>query len=299
MTNRTTTILFLASCTIIVLANAGFVSQLIRYSSEHEYASHIFLVPLISVFLILQKREQIFFPAQGSKVLGLCISLASLFVLFWLKISHRGNAGALTETALLIVTLFNGLFVYFYGLQRFRKALFPLLFLYLTVPIPESLVQAAVSILQRSSAEGVALLLRLSGTPFQREGFTFIMPRIGIEIASQCSGIRSSVALFISCLLAGHLLLKTPTRKLALMLIAVPMAMFKNTIRIVTLSLLAIHMDIGYIAGGDLHRRGGIVFFVTTLMLMFPIIWCLRWSERSLAAKRPRMGSEIMIKGGK
>jgi hypothetical protein len=59
------------------------------------------------------------------------------------------------------------------------------------------------------------------------------------------------------------------------------MAMFKNAIRIATLSLLAIHVDIGFVGGSDLHRKGGIVFFVTTLLLIAPILWFLRRSERA------------------
>jgi exosortase len=178
-----------------------------------------------------------------------------------------------------MVLVWIGGFILFFGWENFRRLLFPVLCLFLMVPIPEKMVEAAVFILQKGSAECVDVLLSLTGTPHSREGLTFMLPRANIEIAPQCSSIRSSLALLISCLLAGHMILRKASRKLVLVLVAVPMAMVKNAIRIVTLSLLAIHVDMGYLAGGDLHRRGGIVFFVLTLLLMWPVLWLLRKSE--------------------
>jgi exosortase len=268
--------LFLACCASVVLLNLRFFHRLLDYSSSHEFASHIFLIPIISAFLIFQKREKIFTQAHNSSSVGIGVCLAVAVALIWID-----NPALLTEKILAIIILFLGLFLAVYGLESFRKALFPLFFLFLMAPIPESYGAHAVAFLQRGSAEMVALLFGLTGTPFHREGMTFILPKVGIEIASQCSGIRSSIALLLSCLLAAHLILVKPSRKLAFVLFAIPMAMFKNAVRITTLSLLAIHVDTGFVGGSDLHRKGGIVFFITTLLLMTPILWLLRRSEKA------------------
>ncbi len=183
--------------------------------------------------------------------------------------------------AFAFVTLVIGAFVISYGLESFRRALFPLLMLYFMVPIPEALLQAAMSALLRGSAEATAILFKVTGTPFYRDGFTFVLPRTSIEIAPQCSGIRSSLALLISCLLAAHLVLRSPWRKAVFVLVTIPMAMFKNAVRIVTLSLLAIHVDPRWLTGSDLHRDGGIVFFLLALLLLWPVLWVLRRSERA------------------
>jgi exosortase len=264
---------FLACCVAGVLVNLGFMSRLWDYSSNHEFASHIFLIPIISAFLIFRKREKIVAETHGSPLIGIVVSVAAIIAVFTTNI--------LEAKTLAIVALFLGFFLAFYGVGSFRKALFPLLFLILMVPIPESFVQHVIVVLQKGSAEMVAILFWLTGTPFHRENLTFILPKVGIEIAAQCSGIRSSIALLLSCLLAAHLILSRPSRRMIFVLVAIPMAMFKNAVRIATLSLLAIHVDVGFIGGSDLHRKGGIAFFVTTLLLMTPILWLLKRSEKA------------------
>jgi exosortase len=264
---------FLACCAAVVLLNLGFLSRLWEYSSSHEFASHIFLIPIISAFLIFRKREKIFAETHGSPGIGIAICLAAVLAVF--------ATDFLEAKTLAIVALFLGFFLAFYGVKSFSEALFPLLFLVLMVPIPESFVQQAIVVLQKGSAEMVAILFKLTGTPFHRENLTFVLPKIAIEIASQCSGIRSSIALLLSCLLAAYLILSRPSRRMIFVLVAIPMAMFKNAVRIATLSLLAIHVDVGFIGGSDLHRKGGIAFFVTTLLLMTPILWLLKRSEKA------------------
>lgn len=267
--------LFLACCASVVLVNLEFFRRLLEYSSSHEFASHILLVPIISTYLILRQRVKIFAQARNTSIIGVIVCIAVAVALIGVD-----NPALFTDKTLAIVILLLGLFFSFYGLESFRKALFPLLFLFLMAPIPESYVQHVIVFLQKGSAEMVALFFRLTGTPFHREGMIFVLPKVGIEIATQCSGIRSSIALLLSCLLAAHLILVKPSRKFAFVLFAIPMAMFKNAVRIATLSLLAIHVNTGFVSGGDLHRKGGVVFFITTLLLMAPILWLLRRSER-------------------
>ena len=142
-----------------------------------------------------------------------------------------------------------------------------------------------VAALQKGSAEASAILFKLSQTPHYRDGLSFSLPGVHIEIAPQCSSIRSSLALLISSLLASHLLLKTFWRKTALVLAAVLMAMIKNAIRIVVLTLLAVHVNKGWLTDSGLHQEGGIVFFILALLLLFPVFLLLRRSEN-----KPRGG---------
>ena len=92
-------------------------------------------------------------------------------------------------------------------------------------------------------------------------------------------GIRSSIALFITSLLAAHLFLHTGWKKLVLILAAFPISMFKNAVRIVTLSLLAARVD-QRIVTSSLHEEGGIPFFLLALAMLAPILLMLRRSEK-------------------
>jgi exosortase len=157
--------------------------------------------------------------------------------------------------------------------------MFPLAFLVFMVPMPAIAIDAATRFLKVGSTELVAGLFTLTGTPHFREGFVFTLPDLVIEIADECSGIRSSIALLLTSLLAGHTFLRSPWGRLALVLVILPIALFKNAVRIVALSLLAIHVDPSFLTG-QLHHEGGILFFLMALGLLLPIFVLVRRFEK-------------------
>ena len=112
-----------------------------------------------------------------------------------------------------------------------------------------------------------------------RDGFVFHLPNVSVEVAKQCSGIRSSMAIFIVAILAGYMFLKSYWKIIFLVICAVLIAMFKNGIRILTLSLLGNYVD-PRILSSSLHREGGTPFFILALLLLAPILFFLRRSEK-------------------
>ena len=85
----------------------------------------------------------------------------------------------------------------------------------------------------------------------------------------------------ITSVLAGHMFLKSGWNKALLVLAVIPVTMLKNGIRIITLSLFAVYVDTRILTNSALHTDGGIVFFVLALLLMAPILFVLRKSERT------------------
>jgi exosortase/archaeosortase family protein len=65
---------------------------------------------------------------------------------------------------------------------------------------------------------------------------------------------------------------------MVMVLAILPLAVLKNGIRIVTLTLLAIHVDPGFLSG-QLHHEGGIVFFLLSLAMLAPLLFILRRYE--------------------
>jgi len=160
-----------------------------------------------------------------------------------------------------------------------RAAMFPLAFLVFMVPMPAIAIDAATRFLKVGSTELVAGLFTLTGTPNFRQGFVFTLPEFVIEIADECSGIRSSIALLLTSLLVGHAFLRSPWGRLALVVVILPIALFKNAVRIVALSLLAIHVNPSFLTG-QLHHEGGILFFLMALGLLLPIFLLVRRFEK-------------------
>ena len=208
-----------------------------------------------------------------------------------------GQEWLLSAETVSLVLIWVGAFTFFYGATTLRAAAFPMAFLLLMVPIPESILGRVINLLQSGSTDIAYFLFRTAGVPVLRQGFLLTVPGVTIEVAKECSGIRSSMALFITCLLAAHLFLRTGWRKLLFVLLAFPVALIKNGVRIVTLTLLSVYVDPSFLTG-NLHHKGGIVFFLLALLILAPVLMLLekigtdsRSSDCRQFQRRPKPGS--------
>ena len=250
-------------------------------SNKSEYYSHIALIPLVSIYLVYIKRKDIFEKVNYSIAAGISVLLLGI-VLFLggILLGSRLDKNNYASVIMFSIFIFiNGAFILLYGIQAYRRTLFPLLFLIFTVPVPTVIMDNIISFLQVGSTELSNLLFMASGVPFVRDGFVFQLSNLSVEVARQCSGIRSSMAIFIVSILAGYMFLKSLWKQIFLVICAVLIAMFKNSIRILTLSLLGNYVD-PVILTSSLHREGGTPFFILALLLLAPILFLLRRSEK-------------------
>ena len=250
-------------------------------SNKSEYYSHIALIPLVSIYLIYIKRKEIFAQVNYLFVVGIPVLLLgiALFLggILWGAPLDKNNYASLIAFSIFI--FINGAFILLYGISAYRTALFPLLFLIFIVPIPTALMDNIIYFLQVGSTELTNLLFMASGAPYIRDGFVFHLPNVSVQVAQQCSGIRSSMAIFIVAILAGYMFLKSYWKIIFLVICAVLIAMLKNGIRILTLSLLGNYVD-PRILSSSLHKEGGTPFFILGLLLLAPILFFLRRSEK-------------------
>ena len=277
---------FLLFLVLSIIPFYGPMKLLVKSSLDNELYSHIILIPLVSLYMIYTRRNEIF-QENGISVFhgGVLIVAGVGLILF------KGRFGAeLDQNDFLSVMTFAavlcwiGGFVLFYGLESSRRALFPLLFLFFMVPVPGFLMDRVILLLQICSAEVSYWIFKLTGVPIFREGFTFHLPGLSVEVAKQCGGIRSSLVLFIVSVLAGHMFLSSWRRKVILSLWILPITIVKNAIRIVTLTLLGVYVD-PRILDSTLHQRGGIPFFIVALSLLGVVLWFLRRFESREASK--------------
>ena len=274
---------FVAFILIFSLAYYKTLSALVQYSLHDESSSHIILIPLVAFFLLYVERHRLFSITRTSLVSGVSLALAGM-ILFWLA-SRDGFPQAgnwpLSLKTLSVILVWVGGFLLCYGFAAFRAAAFPLLFLLLMVPLPDVVLDRAIRALQEGSTDIAYFIFRAVGTPVLRHGFLLSVPGVTIEVAKECSSIRSSIALFITCLLAAHLYLRTGWKMCLLVLLSFPLSLLKNGIRIATLTLLAIHVDPSFLTG-SLHHQGGFVFFFLALLILLPVfLWLVR-SDRPL-----------------
>ena len=276
------TALFLVFVAVAGAMFYGPFREMMRAAMRSDYYSHIVLIPLVSAYLLFIRRKEIFADIEYAFVPGAAVSGAGVLLYGLARVVPLGldtnDFSALVTLAALFFVV--GAFILIFGLQAFRAARFALLFLLFMVPVPTALMDGIVRILQLGSTEFVALLFSITPVPVLREGIVFHLPNISISVAPQCSGIRSSLALVITSVLAGHMFLKTGWKKWVLVLAVIPITMLKNGIRIVTMSLFAVYVDKRILTESALHTDGGIVFFILALFLMAPILFVLRRSEK-------------------
>jgi exosortase len=161
---------------------------------------------------------------------------------------------------------------------------FPLCFLLWLVPIPEFAVNRIVSFLQQGSASAANLLFAAAGVPVTRDGLMLSIPGLTVEVAQQCSSIRSSLMLLVTTMVLAHVLLRSVWGKALVILAAFPLSFAKNGFRIFTVSMLAAYVDPSYLHG-RLHHNGGVVFLLLSLAGVFLLIWLVRWAEPKTTAQ--------------
>lgn len=273
---------------VVLAVMARPVVDLIGYAWDwdNENASQIFLIPFISLMLLYQQRNKIFARTSSAfssvapaALLALAgIGLAALSATQWSAQLMRGDRLGFSTLAIEVLLLSG--FLFFYGTQAFRTGIFPLLFMLFAIPIPSFIMERAISFLQHGSADVSYAMLKMTGMPIFRQGMIFAMPNLSIEVAPECSGIRSGISLFILSVMACHMFLKTWSRRAILIVVAVPILIFKNALRISTLSYLSVYVDPRIIMS-RLHQEGGIPFFLLGLLLLYPILSLLMRSERN------------------
>ncbi len=273
--------LFAVVCVLAIVLFWVPLITLFSLSLREEVYSYPFLVLPASIGLIYVERKTIFFDVRYCLGPGMALVFAGV-MLYWLDEKHLQNLSPTDSLSLAVfstVVVLVGGFVLCYGSKAFRAALFPLSFLLLVVPIPGFLLERLVLALQRGSAEATGVLFRLTAVPVVRQGFTFSLADVTIEIGQQCSGIRSSLALFIMSLLAGYVFLRSNWKRAFFSVFVIFVAIIKNGVRIVTLSLLAAYVDRGFLTGELHHRYGGIVFSTLALAVLVPVLRLLQRQE--------------------
>jgi exosortase/archaeosortase family protein len=82
--------------------------------------------------------------------------------------------------------------------------------------------------------------------------------------------------LFITSLVASHLFLKSPWRRIILVAFVIPLGIVRNAFRILVIGLLCVHIG-PHMIDSMIHHQGGPVFFVLSLV---PLTLFMAWLRR-------------------
>jgi EpsI family protein len=153
-----------------------------------------------------------------------------------------------------------------------RLIVFPLFFLFFTVPIGEF----AMPQLMEWTADFTVLALRLSGIPVYREGLQFVIPSGNWSVVEACSGVRYLLASLTVGTLFAYLNYQSNRRRVVFALVSLVVPVLANWMRAYIIVMLG-HLSGNKLAAGVDHLIYGWVFFGVVIMLMFVI--GARWAE--------------------
>jgi len=127
--------------------------------------------------------------------------------------------------------------------------------------------------------------LHLVGVPVFAHGTQLQLPGLEIEVAPECSGIHSCLALALVGLLASRMCLRSGWNRLLLVASTIPIAIFKNAIRISVIASLGAYVNRTFLFG-PIHRYGGLVFTPLAVVLLVFVLLALQKSETWLIERR-------------
>jgi exosortase C (VPDSG-CTERM-specific) len=281
---------FAIATVVLILCFSRPLYDLVRFALQSDLYSHIVLVPCISLYLVWVKRKTL--PPSSDPD----HRLASLFLLFglaalggyWFAIfsgAELAREDSLALTTLSFVLFFGGVCGLFLGRSLLRTIFFPLGFLAFMIPLPVFFTDWIENFLQHGSAAAAYALFKLFGTPVFYHDLIFQLPGISLQVAPECSGIHSSLALFITSLLAGYFFLPEPWKRAVLALAVIPLGLLRNGLRVFIIGELCVHVSPDMI-DSYIHRHGGPLFFVLSLVPFFLLLFFLSKSRPIAATKK-------------
>lgn len=250
-----------------------------RFSAKFiEDWGHSFVIPGISIYLLWRHREalakvktSVFWPGLAPFLLGIATYFAGI-------VTIRNH---MVQGFAMILTLF-GLVLLMLGPKVMRFAFMPIAFLVFGVTLSQMVMEKVTFQLKLIASKGSYIMLDVLGPVFgysvELTGNTLhIFPKAGGEIplnvADACSGMRMVIAFFA---LAGAVALLTTNRwwqRIALMLLAGPVAVAMNVVRVGVLGLVSlVDPDL---ASGDAHMVIGTILLVPSLLFFLGLGWVL------------------------
>jgi exosortase len=243
--------------------------------------SHGFFVPLFSGYLIWQHRHRLARLVPEPSWLGLAA------IAFALGVLVLGSLGAeLFLSRASFVLLLAGLIVFYAGWGVFRAVSFEWAVLFLAIPIPTIVMNGITLPLQFVASDLGSAFLSLVGVPVLRQGNIIQLATMNLEVAEACSGIRSLISLITLAVIYGYFLESRTSLRIALVLAAIPIAVFANATRIMATGLTGLYWSPDK-AQGFFHEFSGWVIFLLALSMLFAVHGLLRWLAR-LGSRRRR-----------
>lgn len=241
-------------------------------------AGHGLLLGPLAVFLAWKRGLVV--GSRAQPILGALLLLAAVALRY-----VSGLATELFTMRLSVVGAAIGLIVFAWGVRQVLHWWLPVALLLLSVPLPEIVLGALALPLQFKASQMGAALLEWRHVPVQLAGNVINLPGHQLFVTEACSGLRSLSALLALGLLTGGLFLSTALGRALLFLIAIPIAILLNGIRVFLTGFFVYFVDPA-LGEGLMHYTEGWVMFVAAMAILGGTAWVLSRGEQALAQRK-------------
>jgi exosortase len=240
----------------------------------NEYYSFGILILPVSLYLVVQRfrndKTLVYEPGHVSiyGLIGLGITMAVYLYCLQIKANYLAAFAMIAMLASLVWTVAGGVVL--------RKLAFPLAYLLFMVPLP--FIDRYTLPLALFTGVCSGALVQFLGLDVVIVGNAVTLPNANLEIGAQCSGVNSLIALTSLMVLVAYLLEGPVWSRVALVLLAIPLAVVGNILRVATLLFVARAWG-AEAAFTFYHDYSGIVFFVAVLLLIYPLTRLLQFGQ--------------------
>ena len=233
------------------------------WNAENDY-EHGKLFPFVVVGLIIYRFKDLKSAISGSDYRGYLVILLGtlLYIVSYRTLQPRVAMGALPFILL-------GSSWVLWGWQVAKMLAFPLFFFWLAIPLPG--FQQATTHLQLLATSMAHHGSGLFGVETYVEG-TKVLPIKGnwepLDIAAGCSGIRSLMALLMISAAWAYIAKMALWKKVFLFLMAFPLAILGNALRVISIFVIAEYGDAKWAAGTWHDWSGLLLFYPFSLLIL-------------------------------
>jgi exosortase D (VPLPA-CTERM-specific) len=262
----------------------------------NEDYSYGFLIPIISLYLLWDRREVLRELTVGSS----WVVFPVLFFFYLLALyGILGSSGNVAMPAVPIMVLLFTAFVF--GLDAVRRLFLPLIFLVFMVPVPTVLERTIGVFLKTVSSKMGGALISLAGVSVHVSGNVIDIGVTQLQVVDACSGLRYLFPLIALGILYAYFFEKVPWKRVLCVLATIPIAILMNALRIGITGVLAKHLGVAT-AEGFFHGFSGWLLFLAAFACLFLLGRLLRLfpphdvlSGKERAVKKP---AAFVPKGG-
>lgn len=245
------------------------LKELVRVWGEREEYSYGYLIPLITIFLIWQKKDELERIRFAGSWWGLATILIGLGLFTVGKLSTYYHV---MQYSFLIVLA--GLILSFMGKQGFRVILVPFLLLLLMIPLPSFILEKLSNYLQFISSELGVWVIRLFGISVFQEGNIIDLGSMKLQVVEACSGLRYLFPLMTLSFIAAYLFRAEFWKRAVLFLSSIPITVLMNSFRIGVIGVLVEYWGKS-MAEGFLHDFEGWAVFMACTGILIAEMWVL------------------------